>query len=381
MVFSSKLILFTEDNQLIAENLWIADLFYEANIHFRILARRNSIAKMQSKVPEEYKEKIKFANRGSDNKATIAELKRKGAIFAVIGIVNEDAIFSFNCKIPLFSPSKLNKRRLQFGDKVLKYGLPISHFKEIVECLEVYEIHKKNYFEIHWDDFSVMSLNNANTYNRPSDETRIKQIFEFNLKSEKSVRNQRVLLLLLFHLINEVSTNLYFEQVDYWGTFPSSDPQNLNTSAAFIKESIRTMLNGKPRNGPEILIRVKRMQSKHRSGQRRLSFKSDNDFETLIVNPNLKGKLAGQTVCIIDDYITNGYSAEAARHLLLEAGAEKVIFVSIGKFGKKYYITNYELEGDVFELGYDYNLNNEEEFYGNYNNANDREILDFDDLV
>lgn len=385
MVFSTKLLLFTEDNKLIKENLTILDMFSENNIYFAILARRETNKKLESQIPNNYQEKIRFIDRSKEIKTKVLKLKEKGNIFSVIGVVNEDAIFSFNCKIPLFNPERLKVHNATYGEKVKKYGLPINNISDVIDCLTAHEIHKSNYFKIHFDSkkFSVVSLNNANRYHRPEDEVRIKEIFEFNLKGDKSVRDQRILLLLFFHLINEITQNDFFKQVNYWGTFPSSNPNNDNTSVTFLKEAVRHLVNGKPKTGPEILIRNKEMTAKHKSGNRRFVDKCNKDFETLIVNPKLKGKLNNQVICIIDDYITNGYSAEAAKHLLLAAGAERVIFISIGKFGRNYFATDYSIQGDVFSAGYEYKYNSEISHKNDrfYNLENDHEILKFGEIL
>ncbi|WP_223268701.1 phosphoribosyltransferase [Bacillus toyonensis] len=388
MIFLSKLVFFTEDNELIEENLKVADLFYEEDIFLAIIARQPTINILKNKIPKEYENKIKLLNRSPETKDKIKGLKKKGALFGLIGIVKEDAIFSFNCKIPLFNPEKLISGGVVISDKVKKYGLPIIEFQNVVDCLKAFEIHKGNYFHMIFENnFSVISLNNANRYYRPEEEVRVKQIFETNLKGDKSGRDQRILLLLLFHLINEVTTNPYFDKVDYWGTFPSSTPDNTATSVSFLKEAVRVLIDGKPRKGPEILIRQMPMKSKHNSsGTLRLTNKSDKDFDTLIVNPNLIDKIKGKVICIIDDYITNGYSAEAAKHLLFAAGAKEVIFLSFGKFGRKYHWTNYEIKGDVSKI-YSYQFINEfpygDTFRGieYYNSDNDLEILNFADLV
>ncbi|MBF4502252.1 phosphoribosyltransferase [Savagea sp. SN6] len=387
MIFISKLIFFTEDNELIEGNLQIADLFDTQDVYLAIVARQSTINILKSKIPKEYTEKIKLVNRSSQNKDTIRNLKEKGAIFGFIGIVEEDAIFSFNCKMPLFNPERLSSGRVMISEKVKKYGLPIMEFQNVIDCLKAFEVHKDNYFQISFEDkFSVVSLNNANTYYRPEEEVRIKEIFETNLKGDVSSRDQRILLLLLFHLINEVTTNNFFDNVDYWGTFPSSNPENTDTSISFLKEAVRVLINGGPRTGPEILIRHSPMQAKHTSGALRLNNKSDKDFDTLIVNPNLINRIKGKVICIIDDYITNGYSAESAKHLLFAAGAKEVVFISIGKFGKRYYSTNYEIKGDVSEK-FSYKFTNEtlytDKLSGEmfYNYDNDVEILNFSNLV
>lgn len=388
MIFISKLVFFTENNELIEENLKFADLFYEEDIYLRIIARKHTINILEKKIPIKYKNKIKLIDRGPKTKGIIKDLKKKGALFGLIGIVKEDAIFAFNCKIPLFNPEKLISGRVVISDKVKKYGLPIIEFQNVVDCLKAFDIHKGNYFHMCFkNNFSVISLNNANRYYRPEEEVRVKQIFETNLKGDKSVIDQRILLLLLFHLISEVTTNPYFDRIDYWGTFPSSKPDNTVTSVSFLKEAVRVLIGGKPTKGPEILIRQMPMKSKHdSSGTLRLINKSDKDFDTLIVNPALIDEIKGKVICIIDDYITNGYSAEAAKHLLFAAGAKEVIFLSFGKFGRKYHSTNYEIKGNVSKM-YTYHFVGEiphGDTYKElnfYNLDNDLEILDFADLV
>lgn len=386
LIFVSKLVFFNESNELIEKNLRIADYFNNEKVKLAIVAQQATISILKGNLPKEYEGKIKFVNRSSETKEKIRELKDKGGIFGVIGIVEEDAIFSFNCKIPLFNPEALSSR-ITVSEKVKKYGLPIIDFQNVIDCFKADEIHKDNYFQMSFgDSFRVISLNNANTYYRPEEEARVKQVFETNLKGTKSERDQRILLLLLFHLINEVTTNPYYNKIDYWGTFPSSNPQNIATSVSFLKEAIRVIIGGGPRRGPEILIRNQQMQSKHSSGAIRLETKSNSDFETLIVNPALKNSIKGKVICIIDDYITNGYSAEAAKHLLFAAGAKEVIFLSFGKFGKKYFSTNYVIDGDVYSK-YNYEFIEEELYEGNigkemfYNPNNDSEILNFADLI
>lgn len=381
VVIMSKLFLFNSDNQLIQDNLWIVDFFADQGIEIAILARSASVRTMKNQIPENFENKIAFVDRNPQTKKAIIELKNKEIVVAVIGLVDEDAIFAFNCKLPLFNPEKMINQRSNISEKVKKYGLPIIDFQNVVDCFKAFDVHQGNYFEMHINDqYSVMSLNNANTFYRPEEEARIKEIFEANLKGNEFSRDQRILLILLFHLINEVTTNSYYQDVDYWGTFPSSNPSNTETSISFLKEAVRVILRGGPKTGPEILIRHTAMKSKHSSGLSRLQQKCNRDFETLKINDSLVDRIKGKVICIIDDYITNGYSAEAAKHLLLSAGAKKVIFLSIGKFGSKYFLTNYDLNEASYEfIG-------EELFQGNsrgnfYDKYNDNEILNFTDLV
>lgn len=389
VLFLSKLFFFTGSNELIKENLQIADSFYEQGVELVIVAQLSTKKKLETLIPKEYDKKITIVGRSQEYTQAINSLNKKQEIVSgMMGIVNEDAIFAFNCKIPLFNPEKVYNGDADISEKVKRYGLPIIELQNIIDCFKSYEIHKGNYFHIPFgDEYSVMSLNNANTYYKPEEEVRIKEIFETNLKGDKSTREQRILLLLLFHLMNEITSNKDFEEVDYWGTFPSSDSDNVDTSVFFLKEAVRVINNGGPRNGLEILIRKSSMQSKHSSGEQlRLANKSNKDLDTLIVNLDLIEKIRGKVICIIDDYITNGYSAEATKHLLLHAGVKKVIFISIGKFGKVYYATNYAIQGDstkkisykfINEARYDEVSNG----MSLYDSKNDTDILSFGGLV
>lgn len=106
VVIMSKLFLFNSDNQLIQDNLWIVDFFADQEIEIAILARSASVRTMKNQIPENFENKIAFVDRNPQTKKAIIELKNKGIVVAVIGLVDEDAIFAFNCKLPLFNPEK-----------------------------------------------------------------------------------------------------------------------------------------------------------------------------------------------------------------------------------------------------------------------------------
>ena len=390
----SKKFFFTEDNQLINESLNLIDKFAINGIKVIILANLGN--KLKALLPNDYVKRIDFINRKRETRDEIKRLKDK-YFFSVVGVVDEDAIFSFNCKLPLFNPEKLLLDTGNISSKVIRYGLPIIDYKEIIDCYSSFEYHKKNYFLLNDNNYTVLSLTNANTYYRPEEEVRIKDLFRTNLKGDENIRDRHILLLLLFNLISEVTTqsdssnvglsNVGFENVDFWGTFPSSDPNNINTSVSFIKEAIRVIEGGLPRKGLNIFIRSKRMNPKHTtSNDERENSKCDKDFDTLIINPKVLPKLKGKCVCIIDDYITKGYSAEAAKNLLMKAGASKVIFIGFGKFGKKYHVVDYKLTGDLDKKGYDYQLISDDlhdgsDIISSYDTSSDNDLLNYDEII
>lgn len=380
----SKWFFFDESNQFKESGEDILSLFQKNNITVAVLAKDQTNAVLHSEVPLEFKDDLKFIPRSRTMWNRVHEQQRQGNMIAVVGVVDEDAIFAFQSKIPLFNPTLLG---YNVDLKVDNYGLPIADLQDIIDCYKAFEIHQDNYFQIDFsDNFTVISLNNANTYLRPSEEVRIKELFKTNLKGGAYSRNHKILLLLLFHLVNEITTNDFYQDVDYWGIFPSSDPFNTTTSISFLKESVRCIVGGGPRGGEELFLRIKAKPPKHFSGNKKYSDKGNEDFETLIVNPKHYGKIRGSVVCIIDDYITTGYSAEVAKSLLIAAGARKVVFLSIGKFGKKYFSTTYNVQGNV-SRNYSADLV-EEEVYGAYwrdqqfyNSDNEMEILNFGDIL
>ena len=84
------------------------------------------------------------------------------------------------------------------------------------------------------------------------------------------------------------------------------------------------------------------------------------EFRTLCINPDFKNKIntlrkSGKfNVCIFDDYMTHGNSFNAVRNLLKQLGANQIIFVSLGNFGKPFQKKDYAINGDVYDIGYTY---------------------------
>src|SRR5699024_12511482 len=119
-----------------------ADKFYENEVKLTVVAQKSTIRKLNPLIPESYKEKRGMIDRGSDSKNKVKALKEKGASMGMMGIVDQDAIFSFNCKIPLFNPEQVSSGRVEISEKVSNYGLPIIEFQNVIDCLKSYEIHK-----------------------------------------------------------------------------------------------------------------------------------------------------------------------------------------------------------------------------------------------
>jgi hypothetical protein len=67
---------------------------------------------------------------------------------------------------------------------------------------------------------------------------------------------------------------------------------------------------------------------------------------TVHVNEARRNLIAGRTVIVFDDFTTTGMSLEWARNLLYEAGATRVVLITIGKYGQSH-IAHLPVRNDI----------------------------------
>lgn len=286
---------------------------------------------------------------------------RKELGVVILGVVKEDATLAFNNQIPLFkTKNHCLGIDIEMDDKVNDYGIELLSVDDLIHYINIMSEHITPYLQYDFSDqYTVISLFNANTKGSQTEEDiEYKDEIQHILKSNSSLKidKNKILNLFNFLLLSECFNNPILKEVKYWGTFPSSDIRNNNTTISYIKEVIRKVLN-KNKSNEEILIRTKSVPKKHQSNfKERNENKCQNDFDSMKINPYYKGKLKGSTVCIVDDYTTYGFSAETAKNLLLQEGVEKLIVITLGKYGYEYKEVNYNLTGDLYKEGYSNNL-------------------------
>jgi hypoxanthine phosphoribosyltransferase len=235
--------------------------------------------------------------------------------------------------------------------KAYEYGLQIYEVKELRLFFErFFTVKNPWYYRLNiGSNFSVYSLTNSNTLGgRSQDVIDLNNKFKQCLKEGNEETRYAFIayfMMGVYDIVNEI------ENIDYWAVYPSSKVEQ-ESDLDYFKELARTTF--KIRTKEPLFIRhtqaVKR--SDIRDGNRRISNGCENQFETICINPKYKKKLAGATVGVIDDFTSYGTSAETVRALLEKAGVEKIIFLTLGKFGRPYYRYTYKLEGDIFSPNY-----------------------------
>ncbi|MGE7364872.1 hypothetical protein ACQKKJ_16705 [Staphylococcus cohnii] len=323
----------------------------EQNIKIAVIT--NNASQLSSKLSN-------YSMCGAFTRNTIKESlkeKRNELGIVILGVVKEDAFLAFNHKIPLFKAKDYClDLGIEIDNKVGTYGIELSSTDDLIHYMNIISENISPYLQHSFsDEYIMISLFNANTKGyQTREDIEYKEEIQRILKENYSVKIDKTKMLNLFNflLLSEYFNNPILKEVKYWGTFPSSDKSNDNTTISYIKEVIRKVINTN-RSNEEILIRTESILKKHHSSTRaRNENKCQSDFDSMKINDYYKGKLQGATVCIIDDYTTYGFSAEAAKNLLLQEGVEKLIVITLGKFGYDYNEVNYNLIGNLYEGGY-----------------------------
>jgi hypothetical protein len=321
--------------------------------------------------------------RGSDEpiKAFLAanpEYDRSKVI--VLAANNADFFTAVNTKIFFLAARYAIKNDPE--SKAFQYGFQMPEIEDLELFFErFFTVQNAWYYRLGFGgNYRVYSLTNANTKG-----ARSKEIIDLSTKFKQCLKegNEETRSAFIAYFI----TGLYeivsgIEKVHYWGVYPSSTVEQ-DSDLEYFKELARTSF--KVMSNEPLFIRhtqaIKR--SNIYDGDKRIEGGCENQFETMYINPYYEKKLKGKTVAVIDDFTTYGTSGETVRALLEKAGVEKVIFITLGKFGKLYYKYTYEIEGNVFTPSYTARrVRKPELIYGSINNDSDNAfVTSLKDLV
>jgi hypothetical protein len=273
------------------------------------------------------------------------ELKVETSDIIVLGCKNEDVYQAANSKLLLLRADYAEENNPGAIIYKNQYGIPIAGAKNLQNFFETFKQFGGSwYYTLKVSPkTTIYGLTNANTINRTTKEVELNESFKACLKDgDKSLR----IPFLIYFLVSTYAIVKEFETVDYWGIYPSSGVGG-NQDLEYFKDKARESYKGVSKE--PLLIRTTKVGKRHEMGRSdRISDGCNKQLDTIRLNPFYENKLEGKTVCIIDDFSTYGTSCETARALLEKAGVAKLIFITLGKFGKEFYQYSYIINGDPF---------------------------------
>lgn len=324
---------------------------------------------------------VSFHTRGEVRKAFgKEESKRLLKTTVVIGSSDDDLHLAANFKLLLINPGWSYIKE----EKPIKYGLTIDNPEMILQMVDIIANQQHWFFYLPIDEKTdLYALTSANNNSATEEEGIIIDGFRNLLKNGN---RHNYFEALFFHFISGIMKSDDLRKIDIWGIMPSSST-TLNPDVLEIKERCR-YLTGKRSTEP-LFIRHTQVQKSHRTPyDERMCIGASKHLGSININPYYRTKLHGKTVCILDDYVTNGASFEALRNLLLKAGVAKIIFVAIGRFKRGamgiYQKEDYTISGDIFSPNYTYELTSRDPYFGDsakYDSESKGEVKNIYDIL
>lgn len=276
-------------------------------------------------------------------------------------------------------------------EKAEFYGVHIDTPEQLFKFIRALNNHENWYAQVEIEpNVTALSLMDGRyKYGfRTENERDMVKHFEELLKYGQS-RNYYDIL--LYHFLAGMTNSKLFDNIELFGMIPSSDCSLNSDIFTFMRQT--RIIKGKhiPRNltyGENLLLRKLPKQKAHLSysANQRAIMGASEEFRTLCINPDFKNKIntlrkSGKfNVCIFDDYMTHGNSFNAVRNLLKRLGANQIIFVSLGSFGKPFQKRDYAITGDIYDIGYSYNQVSYQIKSFTYNNMAKDEVAELYDI-
>ena len=262
-------------------------------------------------------------------------------------------------------------------NKAEYYGITVDLPNQLFQFIQVLNNHNTWYSTCLIDDHSTaLSLMDARykKYAWTTNEQEVMHNFEHLLKQGRSRSYYKILL---YHFLSGMTNTDLFDDIELFGMIPSSDC-TLNADIHDFVQQVR-YIKGKrlPHNKMQcdnLLIRKFSKEKAHETASSiRMQSGPEVEFSSLCLNSEFADKICqlrdeGRfNVCIFDDYMTFGNSFNAVRNLLNHLGANKIVFVSLGNFGRAFERWDYDIQGNVFNTGYDFRLVSKMQIQPEYN--------------
>lgn len=328
---------------------------------------------------------FKFMNR-YDAKNFVLTHKSKNNYFVFISGKEVDFRIAVQSKslfiVPTWIPTEAKSEY---------YGVHVDTPKQLYKFIRTLNNQENWYAELEIEpNVFALSLMDARYKYRAQDQNEKEMVKHFEELLKKGI-SRNYYDILLYHFLAGMTNSSLFDDIELFGMIPSSN-RDLNQDIFNFMTQVRYIKNKRlPKNNmdyPNLLIRkAPKMQAHMLPDQsQRSTMGGIYEFNTLIINPEYKDKInrlkkAGKfNVAIFDDYMTHGNTFNSVRNLLKHLGANKIIFVSLGNFGRPFQKIDYQISGNVYDLGYSYTQTNATTQYLTYNTNAKQEVSDLYDI-
>lgn len=174
--------------------------------------------------------------------------------------------------------------------------------------------------------------------NAPRSKFSLQDVFTYEKDIEVGAHKARDLL--MFHALSSLYLEGLIPPNALFTPYPSHERGKTGGPIATFLRPASTLFHGYFKD--DLLDRqaeapdtsMERAAAKRERRQSTVSFA--DQVRTLCLSPSYRGRLEGKTVIVMDDFTTTGMSLEWARNLLSRAGADKIILMTIGKYGEWY---------------------------------------------
>lgn len=360
---------------------YVRDLCFDKSNHVYFISRDQNTLNSAKKyfVDELGLTDLKFRLRDEARSFVLAN-KDRNNLFVFVGGKEVDFHMAVHTRSLFIVPTWI-----PFEDKAIHYGVSVDTPSQLFKFIRTLNNHENWYAEVEIEPnvFVLSLMDGRHKFKaRTNNEREMLAHFESLLKTGESRDYYHILL---YHFLAGMTNSKLFDDIELFGMIPSSDCTLNQDIFSFMWQT--RIIKGKqnPRNlinGENIVLRTIPKMKAHLSygTDQRANMGAAEEFKTICINPDFKNKIntlkKGNkfNACIFDDYITHGNSFNAVRNLLKSLGANKIIFISLGNFGRPFQKKDYNIIGDVYQNGYTYSLINSSERYFSYNNAAKDEV-------
>lgn len=248
------------------------------------------------------------------------------------------------------------------------WGLPFESPRGVADFIETFGMQAPPYFgwEASPDEFNGQSVDFRAVLGQHEEFTdQLKSSLKFNDKI--SVGDHRSLRELVYaFFICQIFFDGLAQEIDYVTLFPSHTIGDYSEVLEYFSENLQKDLGAWYKD---------RMVLRHTQANKRTSSRNRDFIEqlnTLKLNPDYQGSIEGKTILVLDDFTTTGQSLDAARQLLTEADAEKVLCIAMAKFRHSQFASKIDINFDPYSKVEITQANIEEyKLPGNSNNESD----------